>query len=30
MEGPPQGSLAKITLRPDSYNVRDLWEEAEG
>lgn len=30
MEGAPQGSLAKITLGPDSYNVRNLWEDAEG
>lgn len=29
MEGPSQGSLAKITLHPDSYNIRNLVEDEE-
>lgn len=30
MEGASQGSLTKITLCPDSYNIRNLCEDAEG
>lgn len=29
VEGPSQGSLAKITLRPDSYNIGNLVEDEE-
>lgn len=30
MEGASQGSLTKVTLCPDSYDIRDLCEDAEG
>lgn len=29
MEGASQGSLAKITLYPNSYNIRNLCEDTE-
>lgn len=30
VERASQGSLAKITLCPDSYNIRNLCEDTEG